>query len=726
MISKAELKQEQDYLRTVLYLLEKEIAKHEANKTDFESNMTKAMKYIWELGSVDSDEWNNVSDVVKQYSRGTIYAENNLKAYRRMLGSAYFARIDFNDGTETTPIYLGIASLKDGSNFYIYDWRAPICSPFYDNELGEASYTLPDGTVINGTVTLKRQYKIENDVITEIFDTNMQIVDDILTKILSSKGGNKMKNIVATIQKEQNRIIRKTDTDILAVIGPAGSGKTSVALHRIAYLLYADKNNLNKTNMLILSPNETFSDYISDVLPQMGEENVFQSTFYDYVLAQLKDYKIKNNMNSVYEELFIGKKTKFYNSINYKYWPGYISLIETTIQKNKYKMLGVDADIVIDGETIATAEFLKRFVDNTLTDSALPISEQLKLVNEKITSLSSVKLFKNQKAKNKLQKMLALNAKNLKAKIYYNEIYSSLDAFIALAQNTYNELGTKKQERMTIKELKDVYEYTTENISKGVLSYEDVMPFLYLKERLNGSPEQLQIKHVVIDEAQDYTPVQYKIVSNIFKRANMTLLGDPNQSIMPFVNYENFNTILNTLSTDRARAVTETQYLTKTYRSTVEINKFANQILGKSAEFSRTQMDRHGDAVSITKLEQKGIKAEFIADAIELKKKYNTVAIIYKTDAECKELQKVLSKTDYHKEFTFLSDENSDFTSEKIMVMPIYIAKGLEFDAVLIPNVEEDNYNKDNKKLFYVASTRAMHTLKVYYDGIPSSLILKN
>ena len=223
MISKAEERKELDYLRSVLYVLEKEIAKLEDGKEQLESDIQESMRYIWEEGSVEADDWINSQDSVRQLNRGVLQSEKHLKAYRRMVGSAYFARVDFDDGNEVTPIYLGIASLKDGTNFYVYDWRAPICSPFYDSEIGESSYTLPDGTVVDGKVTLKRQYKIDNDKIVEIFDTDTQVVDDVLAKILSTTGTTKMRNIVATIQKEQNKIIRKDDVDILAVQGPAGS-----------------------------------------------------------------------------------------------------------------------------------------------------------------------------------------------------------------------------------------------------------------------------------------------------------------------------------------------------------------------------------------------------------------------------------------------------------------------------------------------------------------------
>lgn len=725
MISKAEQRKEMDYLKSVLYVLEREIEKGESSKENLEQDIRGAMKYIWDEGSVEADDWLASEQSVRQLNRGVIATDKTLRAYRRMLGSAYFARVDFEEDGEITPVYIGIATLKDGNEFYIYDWRAPIASPFYDSEIGPASYTLPDGTVIEGRVTLKRQYKIENDQIIEIFDTNTQVVDTVLSKLLTISGSTKMKNIVATIQKEQNRIIRKQDVEILAVQGPAGSGKTSVALHRIAYLLYADKENLNRTNMLILSPNETFSNYISDVLPQMGEDNVFQTTFYDYVQNYLREFKTKNDMDKVYEELYLKEPTPFYNSIKFKFWPGYIRLIESLIDSIKYKLFSIENDVVIDGINLAGAEFLQRFVDNTLKNSDLCLYEQAKLVNEKVLSIAGVKLLNHDKTRAKLNKQLLNNLKKITAKTVYTELYSSLDKFTAMVQNVYNELGTPKADKLTIKELKTVFDYTKEGLDKGVLSYEDVMPYLYLKERMLGVVEQHNIKQVVIDEAQDYSLIQYKILASVFKRANITIVGDINQSLMPFVNYSDYESVIKLFQSDRALARAETQYLTKTYRSTVEINNFANIIIGNNVLNSRTQLDRHGEDVKIIKEDEQKIDGDkLISDAIKLKEQYNTVAIIYKTEKECKELQRAMAKHPKRDAFIYMVDGENDFTTHKIMVMPLYTAKGLEFDAVLLPKANENNFSKEETKLFYVAITRAMNELRIYYDDIPSSLIL--
>lgn len=723
MITKQETRQEMDYLKSVLYVLDKEIQKIETDKSKLEENIAESMKYIWEAGSVGADDWTNSQDSVRQLNRGVLQGEKTLKAYRRMIGSAYFARIDFDDGNEVMPIYIGIASLRDGNEFYVYDWRAPICSPFYDSEIGDAYYKLPDGTVVSGKITLKRQYKIEGDQIVELFDTDTQIVDGVLSKILSSTSSTKMKNIVATIQKEQNKIIRKNDVDILAVQGPAGSGKTSVALHRIAYLLYADKENLNKTNMLILSPNDTFSDYIGDVLPQMGEDNVYQTTFFDYVQAYIHEFKIKNDMNNVYEELFLRKQTPFYNSIKFKFWPGYIKLLENVIEEIKPELFGIDKDVKLENEIVAESEFLLRFVQNNLANSSLRIYEQAKLINEKIMAIAGVKLQKNAKAKSKLEKQLKTNLKKVCARTIYADLYADLNKFTERVQNIYNELGTGKQERFSIKELKEIFEITSESLQKGLMSYEDVMPYLYLKERVSGTVEQHGIKQVVIDEAQDYSLVQYRIIASAFKGAQITLLGDLNQSIMPFVGYDDYDSILSVLKADRARDVVESQYLTKTYRSTVEINDYVNKLLPVGQKV-KSQLERHGDPVRVFQDSEIGEKSLCAKHALELKNEDNTVAIIFKTEKECLEFERCLSKSKIYGKFLFMINGESNFVNNRVMVMPLYMAKGLEFDSVLVGNVNENVYSKDENKLLYVACTRAMNSLRLYYNDIPSSLIL--
>lgn len=728
MINEIERKKEHDYLKTVLYILGKEIDRRENQVELLEVDMRKEMRYIWDNAVSDPAEIHGIYESVKQLSRGQNNAETSLKTYRKMYRSAYFARIDFDDGEEVIPVYIGIATLKDGGSFYIYDWRAPISSMFYDFTPGEAHYTLPDGREVKGKITLKRQYKIEGDKIIEIFDTDMQVLDDILSNMLShtGQGSTKMKNIVATIQKEQNKVIRREDTDILVVQGAAGSGKTSVAMHRTAYLLYAQKGNITNSNILIISPNEVFSDYISDVLPQIGEENVYQTTYLDFVKAFLKEFRLKGTMDDVYEEIFTNQnnpnKSDFYNSIRFKYWPGYIRILEQLISENLESMLN-QKDIVIDGNVVVNKEALIKF-SSDYEINRLPVVEQAKRIAEKIRSLADIKFFKQTKLKNKLNRILNANINQIKAKPVYVSLYNDLSDFTMRVQNVYNELGTPKKDRLTIKQLQGVFEHTSQNISKNILTYEDVTPYLYLKTRISGSSIQRNIKHVLIDECQDYTLTQYDVASQAFRGASVTLLGDLNQSILPYASHENYEGIINMFRRDRVNPNVDMQFLNKTYRSTSQINTFARRIVGIDGH-SRQQVDRPGVPVQIIQDQEPGVKSKLVKDAVALKKKYKTVAIIMKTAKECKALQRRLNNTSLQNDFRFMINGESDFSDQRIMVMPMYIAKGLEFDAVLVARANENNYPKESARLLYVACTRAMNELRVYYDDVISSLLVR-
>ncbi len=721
MIDKTELKQEITYLKSVLYTLEKEIEKGNKKVGDIQEDLQEEMKYAW-------DPTNRLSDTEFTYAIADIHRrsfsknniESKLKSYKRMLKSAYFARFDFYDGEETLAIYLGIATLQNGEMIYVYDWRAPICSMFYDFEVGDAFYFLPSGQKISGKITLKRQFKIEGDQIKEIFDTDMQIIDDILRQMLQENASSKMRNIVNTIQKDQNKVIRKNDVDILVVNGPAGSGKTSVAMHKIAYLLYAYKNKINNSNILILSPNDIFSNYISGVLPQIGEDNVYQTTFMDYIKTFLTEYKVAGSLADIYEKVYSsGQKDVQYNSIKLKFGAIYINLIESYLHKLRPELLGLK-DIVLDGKVVIKQDYLTKLASE-LEKDGLSLAEQYKKLTEKIILHASIKTQKSQGNNVKLRKLLQIE--RIKPKELYNRLYSNRDYFVGLIEEIYNTTGTPKSNRLTIKELDEIFNYTSGLLAKGSMPYEDVCGYLYFKDRLLGSVSQNKIKFVVIDEAQDYSLMQYKILAGMFKTANITILGDINQCIMPFSSYNNYDSVLNILRQNRDNAKAETFYLSKTYRSTSEINTFAKSIIADSPLYN--QIDRHGDEVLVQKIDKKDMHQKLLAEALELKKKFNTVAIITKTQAEADEFKSAIVG---QKKLTarVFTKRDKIFMSDKIMIIPSYLAKGLEFDAVLVSNASEELYTPAERNLFYVVCTRALHKLEIYYVDKPSVLLPQN
>lgn len=725
MISERELKKEKDYLKAVLYILEKEIQKNNSKIEELSDTIKKELKYTWDYDNqADLNEWANNMMKIERKSLSAISKTDKNRSYFKMLKSAYFARIDFETEDDIIPVYIGIATLSDGTDFYVYDWRAPISSMFYDYEMGEAKFTTPEGNEIKGKIILKRQYKIEGENIVQIFDTDMQIIDDILKQMLGSKSSDKMRNIVNTIQKEQNKIIRKRDVDLLVVQGPAGSGKTSVAMHKIAYLLYAEKNNINNSNILIISPNDIFSDYISNVLPEIGEDNVYQTTFMDFIRGHL-DFKIKGSLNDLYEEVYKTNpksKTKSveYNSIMLKYGATYINLLENYISSKRNEILGI-SDIIIDGKVVIEKSYLEKLASE-LESNGVSLLTQGKRLIEKIVLHLTIKLGAKQNATiQKIKKALEANLNKLKVKSLFTDLYSNEDRFVNMIEEIYNVTGTSAKNRLSIKSLHDIFVYTSSLLAKNTIPFEDVVGYLYLKDRILGSSVQSKIKYVLIDEAQDYTIMQYRILAHLFKRANITILGDINQSIMPFASHKNYESIINILKQDRPGIKYDMNYLTKTYRSTYEINMFCKHIIGDTNMYN--QVDRHGDEVSIIKDNDEMKKTKVLKDALELKKFYNTIAIITKTQEEANKLKECLEGNKKASSFKLITGKEKLFTADKIFIIPSYLAKGLEFDAVLVYNASDKVYPDEFKNLLYVVCTRALHKLNIYYSGKLSPLI---
>lgn len=725
MINDKELKKEKDYLKTVLYILKQKIAGNEQMLNESEKQIASDLKYAWD-NVLDDSEWAEVKLQVNRREATSLNAKNRIYAYGRMIKSAYFARIDFDDGEDVTPLYIGIATLDDDNFFYVYDWRAPISSMFYDFELGEAYYDTPNGRV-SGKITLKRQYKINGDKIEQIFDTNLQVVDDILKQMLSGHTTDKMRNIVMTIQKEQNKIIRAMDSDVLLVSGPAGSGKTSVAMHRVAYLLYALKDSLKNSNILVIGPNDIFSNYISNVLPEIGEDNVYQTTFSDFVMAFLTEFKVRGGLNDIYECVYsvdpkATNKPVIYNSIKLKQSSAYISLIESFIASRKSRVLSVD-DVVVDGKTIIEKSFLEKFAD-TIEISGQTFREQGQRIIEKILIHLDIKLGGNRAARNKIKKALENNLNRLKPKDLYLELFSDKEAFVKLLLDTYNQNAVAPKNRLTIKELSDIFDYTHEALNKGFLPFEDVSGYMYLKDRIVGFKSQKNIKQVIIDEAQDYSSLQFKILSRVFKYAKITVLGDVNQCIMPFASYSSFEPIANIFKDARPESKVEVSYLNKTYRSTTQINTFAKRMIGEKQLYN--QVERNGDEVEIIKDTTNIAKSKIIADALALKQKDNTVAIITRTEAQAQDIRNAVDVIKKSSNFKFVKKTDKTFTTDKIMVIPAYLAKGLEFDIALIYAANESDYPQEFSQLFYVACTRALHKLNVYYTGTLTKLIKQN
>lgn len=722
MITPEEIELEKKYLKKVINVLNEQIEQYSSRVKSLSNNIQEQMNYAW-------DKTNRLSDTefvyaVANIQKRSVYAENankKLTSYKKMLNNAYFARIDFDDGTETIPVYIGIASLQSGDDFYVYDWRAPISSMFYNCEVGDASYTISTGEKITGKITLKRQYKISGEEIKEVFDTDIQIIDNILKNILSANASNKMKNIVNTIQKEQNEIIRKNDVDILVVQGPAGSGKTSIAMHKIAYLLYAERDKINNTNVMILSPNEIFNNYISDVLPEIGEDNVVQATFYEFAKSYITEFHISTKIEDVYEIVY-GKKDEFslnkFNEFKFKSDDFYTEILETFIKQNEIELMGLEP-IEIQEQTVLSLDEIKQ-IANKIPDEGESLYLRGKKIIERIFVVASMKS-KKQLTLEKLKKETLENLVKIKIKIaaLFKKLYSNKEEFINLVKDVAKKLN---REDILNFNLDFIFDETAKNLSDDNIEFQDITPFMFFKSKIIGITANKKIKYVLIDEAQDYSITQYKILSMLFRNSNLTLLGDLNQSIMPFNEHNNYNEIISTIKSFKPNAISNECNLTKTYRSTYEINEFAKKlILNSNSNYS--QIDRHGEPVKLNRQEKFNAE-EIVNRAITLKKSFNTVAIVCKNIEETLLYNQIVKSEKYLSKFRIVTKNDNVFVEDKIMIIPSYLSKGLEFDAVIVSNASSEKYDESERKLLYVVLTRALHKLEIYFDKTLTPLLL--
>ncbi len=644
-LSNTEYIKEENYFKRTTKIINEKLLLLESNIKDQKKDIYETKKYIWEecqgLSELELSAVRTSSEFKVNQIDNKITKYYN---YQRMLNNPYFGRIDFETDNSKSNIYIGINGLSDDNNNYIYDWRAPISSLFYDYSIGKASYLAPIGE-ITGEISLRRQYKIENGKIERIIENDINIDDEILQEILNNSSSDKMQNIVTTIQKEQNQVIRNTNDKVLVVQGVAGSGKTSVALHRIAYLLYKEEN-LKNNNVLIFSPNDVFSEYISNVLPELGEENVLNTTFNDLVSSYLnKKYHIES-FSKFLERVYENKKTLRFNYTKEDLDIFLKDYYKNRVFKNSFK--------------INSTNFNSFELNNLLISKYknLPFMERLNRITDYLLKTSKSK--KNQK----------------------NKIYKYL----------INECGIDK-------DITHIYELflnskdIDRNIQKEIL-YEDLAGIMYIYFEINGYPYNTNIRHMVIDEAQDYTKLQYYILKKIFPYASFTILGDINQSINPYCNYQKLDELKDVFN--------NLNYLelTKTYRSSAEIIEYSNKIL--NIKDIKSVRGNNGHEILI-----KDSDKDIINDIKNMKAdNLQTIAIITKNDKESKKIYQKLSNDSKYNIVLKTIEKNS------ISVLPSYIAKGLEFDGVIAYNA--DNYTEDEKKLFYVVCTRAQHELIIY------------
>ena len=646
---------------------------------------------------------NPVTDKIIDYEE----EEHKILLLEKMIKSPYFARIDFkfDDEDEFEKIYIGRSSLRKNSyqEMYVYDWRSPIASIFYRFMTGEAFYDAPCGRV-TGELNLKRQYEIKNGTLEYFFDSDVQIVDEFLRQLLSQNTTAKMKAIVETIQHEQDVVIRDMENDLLMVQGVAGSGKTSIALHRAAYLMYQGlQTKLSANNIMIISPNSIFEQYISNVLPELGEDNVISSVFEDILSALLIGRKIQSR-NDFLENLIVNSKYKEIsrNSIEFKTSSFFREILDQFLIDIPRQWIEFE-DVYYEGKCVVSRQILKdKILGRTETPLGIKLEQLEDYILEQIFGTGKGRGHKEEKnlIKQEIQKFIKIDIVELYKILFSNEAY-----FYSLLQNSNLSQG-----------IKSIWEYTRENLEADRLYYDDAIAIAYLYLKIYGTNKYKNIKQVVIDEAQDYYPLQYEIFNLLFSNAKFTILGDMKQTLAKKEDISFYEQIQKILNKKKSSLI----MLDKSFRCTNEILNFSLKFIEKSSQIK--SFNRNGDSPKVYIADNSEIFIDEIVKEINLcqEKGFQSICLICKTEKNSTYLfNKIKHKLDIQ-----LIKNGSVSDLQGVFILPVYMSKGLEFDAVLICDADSQNYHdEDDKNLLYVACTRALHKLSLFCENEVSPLI---
>ena len=677
----------------------------------------------------------------------------------------YFARIDFTDGNiiKNERIYIGKMSLmrEEDQEVIIVDWRAPIANLYYEGRIGEASYLCPGGR-ITGDLLLKRQFSINNGELQEIFDIDITTNDEFLQSYLGANADSRLKEIVSTIQEEQNKIVRYDMWTPLIVQGVAGSGKTTIALHRIAYLIYTYEKSFEPENFMIIAPNKLFLNYISEVLPELGVEKVKQTTFEDFCMELLgKKFKIRDanekltafiNHNSTEEQQLVNNLIK--NSTEFKASFFFkeaidryiIEVEESFIPKENFKFAGRVVYKYEEINRLFLVEYRNWPLFMRLNEIKKHLTSRMKLQKASLVNAlhdqcdARVSHLKQTMVESDERQDLIIEAIDKK-----NEMINKLESFSKKAVKEYIDRISRldpfkyykdfiNDEKVFDKvltghvdqELSDFIRKYTENVlNSGFIDIEDVAPIIYLKYRIYGMDEKIPVKHIVLDEAQDFSVFQLYVMRKIIKDSSFTILGDLSQGIHSYRGIKSWEDVRKYVFDDRKSELLE---LEQSYRTTVEIMEAANSVIEKVRDMKPVKAKpviRHGDKVEVIIKEGMGEIAEDIDEKIkELKEQgFKSIAVICKTLDECKKVHALMKKGSTLP--AIITGKEDEYKSG-IVILPSYLAKGLEFDAVMIANASSEEYKNENLdiKLLYVSMTRPLHKLFIYYHGEISPLLL--
>ncbi|TEU21640.1 ATP-dependent DNA helicase [Oenococcus oeni] len=743
--------QEQRHLDLVLQKLDERISETQGRIDRANDNLKEAEKG-WRDIRVKFSDFNAVVEtgasvhaqqqVLAQKERDMSQAEVQFETLQKLRGRPYFARIDFTDisnqSNQTETIYIGLASFSDNDgHFYVYDWRAPISSIYYDGGLGKIDYQTPVGKQ-TADVKLKRQFEISDGIILTVFDTEEAVGDKLLLNALSSDSSTKMKSIVTTIQHEQNRIIRDTDSDLLFVQGAAGSGKTAAVLQRVAYLLYRYRGKITSGQVVLFSPNQVFNDYVNEVLPDLGENNMIQMTFYQYANYRLPKIQVQtlaerfeseNDPESVKMTNLKGSLAFFkavgrysqkisrsgmsFRSLAFRGEPFFKS---EDIEKIYYSF---NDNYSLNQRLEATKQALLRKVFGRISSEMKKDWVDIAIQNLQADELESMlgdpdkrQYESEKKERNELARIIVRNAlKPIIRRIRHGIFMNPNKLFLGFLKSLPQLINLADFD-ISDQEWQSAFEGSKSDLSTQKLNLNDTAIYLYLFDLVNGHHGDRTIRFLFVDEVQDYTAFQLAFLKFSFPKAKFTLLGDLNQAIFTRTNAGTLQSAMYELFDPKK---SKTIKLTKTYRSTEQITNFTSALLKDSETIEA--FAREGEKP----LFRSGDSLKNLADSLSRNLKADlTTAIITKTAAQAKNVYEELQKKNY--QATLITLENQRLVPGTIII-PGYLAKGLEFDAVILWQADNRNYgSEDDRELLYTIASRAMHRLTVLADDSFSSL----
>lgn len=704
------------------------------------------------------------AEMLAEHERQAAHSQKTAATLSRLYGTPFFGRVDFHEeGTprsDTDVVYIGLSSFRDDATdtFLVHDWRAPISSLYYDYSPGKVAFQAPGGT-ISGDMMVKRQYVIRSGNIDVMFDAFVTIGDELLMDALGRHAEPQMRSIVATIQQEQNRVIRNDTSRMLIVQGAAGSGKTSAALQRVAYLLYKHRGTLTASQMVLFSPNPLFNSYVASVLPELGEENLQQTTFQEYLVRRLKrQFAVEDPFDQL-EYVLTAKDHPDYDlrlsGIRFK--SGYafseaIRMYVDSLLKGRmpFRRISFRDQVIVSAEEMRQhfyaypdsyemshrVDRMKKWLQRRI-DEFEDAEHDAPWVDEAIELLSDDDY---RKAYNKMRRIGAGEGNTFDDHAKERDILAHMVVHRELAKVrraaerlTFINMFTLYRQflesipsqcevaRMACMEQipdnwPEIAKLTIDRMRDGRLPYEDATPYLYLTELVRGMAVNTAVQHVFIDEAQDYSRLQIEFIKHLFPRSRMTLLGDINQSVYAHTPaLSNPNQLVAVYGENH----TETIRLAKSYRSTYEIVEFTRGMTPKGEAI--VPFERHGEKPKVVQTTPAGHHRALVEQLADLQADgFTSIAVICKTADESQLVHEAL-KSDYT--CSLITKDTAHFR-KGMVVIPAYLAKGVEFDAVVIYNASAHAYNQSlERQLFYTACTRAMHVLRILSAGAPSPLI---